>query len=85
MNLIWSTATEEGFRDILASAPSAVLDDHLPFMDVGIPCADIIDLNYDPWHTAGDTLDKISAVSMERVGKMVLAVLPKLEQRLSGR
>jgi glutaminyl-peptide cyclotransferase len=85
MDLVWATATEEGFRDILAANPSAVEDDHLPFLDINIPCADIIDLNYGPWHTAGDTLDKISAASMERVGKLVLAVLPRLERRLSSR
>jgi glutaminyl-peptide cyclotransferase len=86
MDLVWNTAQEEGFRDILAAAPTAIQDDHIPFLDVKIPCADIIDLDYDPWwHTEGDTLDKISAVSMEKVGKLVLAVLPRLEKRLSGR
>jgi hypothetical protein len=86
MDLVWNTAQEEGFRDILAAASTAIQDDHIPFLDVKIPCADIIDLDYDPWwHTEGDTLDKISAVSMEKVGKLVLAVLPRLEKRLSGR
>jgi len=86
MDLVWNTAQEEGFRDILAATPTAIQDDHIPFLDVKIPCADIIDLDYDPWwHKEGDTLDKISAVSMEKVGKLVLAVLPRLEKRLSGR
>jgi len=81
MNLVWNTAMEEGFRDILAPAASAIEDDHIPFIDAGIPCADIIDLDYAPWHTAGDTLDKISAASMEKVGELVLAVLARLESR----
>lgn len=86
MDLVWNTATEGGFKDILDARPTAIQDDHLPFIDVGIPCADIIDLDYEPWwHTAGDTLDKISATSMEKVGNLVLAVLPKLEQKVSGR
>jgi glutaminyl-peptide cyclotransferase len=85
MDLVWNTAQEAGFRDILAATPTAIQDDHIPFLDVKIPCADIIDLDYDSWHTEGDTLDKISAVSMEKVGKLVLAVLPNLEKRLSGR
>ncbi len=85
MDLVWTTAMEEGFRDILAATPTAIEDDHLPFLDINIPCADIIDLDYAPWHTAGDTLDKISAASMEKVGKLVLAVLPRLEKRLAGR
>jgi glutaminyl-peptide cyclotransferase len=85
MDLVWNAAMEGGFRDILAAAPTAIEDDHLPFMGVKISCADVIDLDYEPWHTAADTLDKISATSMERVGKLVLAVIPKLEQRLSGK
>ncbi len=85
MNLVWTTAMEDGFRDILAANPTAIEDDHLPFLDINIPCADVIDLDYAPWHTAGDTLDKISAASMERVGKLVLAVLPHLEKRLASR
>jgi Zn-dependent M28 family amino/carboxypeptidase len=86
MDLVWSTAMEGGFRDILSPSPLDIQDDHIPFLDVGIPCADIIDLDYEPyWHTAGDTLDKISAASMEKVGKLVLAVLPRLEKRLAGK
>jgi Zn-dependent M28 family amino/carboxypeptidase len=86
MDLVWTTAMEDGFRDILSPTPTAIEDDHLPFLAIQIPCADIIDLDYEPWwHTAGDTLDKISAVSMEKVGKLVLAVLPRLEKRLAGR
>jgi glutaminyl-peptide cyclotransferase len=85
MDLVWSTAMEDGFRDILAPTPLAIEDDHIPFLDVNIPCADVIDLDYSPWHTAGDTLDKISAASMEKVGKLVLAVLPRLEKRLAGK
>lgn len=85
MDLVWTTAMEQGYRDILDAAPTAIEDDHLPFLDINIPCADIIDLNYAPWHTAEDTLDKIDAASMEKVGKLVLAVLPRLEKRLSGK
>ena len=52
--------------------------------DAGIPSVDIIDLNYGPGnsyhHTTADTLDKISADSMEKVGKVVLAMLPALQK-----
>jgi hypothetical protein len=82
MDLVWNTALENGFRDILSTTEAAVEDDHIPFLDINIPCVDIIDLDYPPWHTAGDTLDKISAANMEKVGRLVLAVLPPLERRL---
>jgi glutaminyl-peptide cyclotransferase len=85
MDLVWNTAMETGLGDILASTPSAVEDDHIPFIDVRIPAVDIIGNFPAWWHTEGDTLDKISASSMEKVGKLVLDVLPRLERRLAGR
>jgi hypothetical protein len=45
---------------------------------------DVIDLEYAPWHTAEDTLDKVSARSMEVVGRVLTAALPKIESRLLG-
>jgi hypothetical protein len=50
-----------------------------------VPAVDIIDLDYPPWHTAEDTLDKVSARSMEIVGRVLVAALPKIEERLLGR
>jgi glutaminyl-peptide cyclotransferase len=78
MDLVWNTAIETGLGDILASTPSAVEDDHLPFMDARIPAVDIIGNFPSWWHTEGDTMDKISASSMEKVGKLVLDVLLRL-------
>jgi len=62
----------------------AVEDDHVPFLNAGVPAVDIIDLEYAPWHTAEDTLDKVSARSMEVVGRVLTAALPKIESRLLG-
>jgi glutaminyl-peptide cyclotransferase len=60
-----------------------VEDDHIPFLDVGIPSVDIIDLNYGPGnsyhHTSEDSLDKVSPENMEKVGRLVLAVLSLLQ------
>ena len=52
-------------------------DDHVPFLEAGVPAVDIIDLDYPPWHTADDTLDKVSARSMEIVGRVLLDALPE--------
>ena len=85
MDLVWSTAIEDGLRDTLSNVQESMEDDHIPFLDVHIPCVDII-RNFPPtWHTAGDTLDTISAASMERIGKLVLGLLPHVEKHLSGR
>lgn len=84
MDLVWSTANSIGLKSILSSIRGPVGDDHLPFLDVGIPSVDIIDLNYGPdnsyHHTTADTLDKISPESMEKVGRLVLAMLPALQK-----
>ena len=87
MDVVWNTAVELGMRNILtpSGAPAGIEDDHLPFLDAGIPCVDIISWNYEPWHTEGDTIDKISAGSMEKVGKLVLAILPKIEKMATWR
>jgi Peptidase family M28 len=59
-----------------------VEDDHIPFLRAGVPAVDIIDLDYPAWHAAGDTLDKVSARSLQAVGDVLLAALPDIEARL---
>lgn len=86
--LVWIAADEAGLRGILSSAESYVEDDHIPFLDAGIACVDLIDLNYGPgnsyWHTEADTLDKISAESMEKTGRLVLHLLPLLQEKFKS-
>jgi len=52
-----------------------------------VPAVDIIDGpdDYPPWHTAGDTLDKVSARSLQTVGDVLLEALPAIEKRLASR
>ena len=52
-----------------------ILDDHTPLNEVGIPTIDLIDFDYPPWHTAGDTMDKLSADSLQTVGAVTLYYL----------
>ena len=72
----WATARCSWMR------PRAIEDDHMPFLEAGVQAADIIDLDYPAWHTAGDTLDQTSARSLEIVGKVVQSAWPALEARL---
>jgi len=82
MDLVWATAAQEGLQSALSTLRGPVEDDHIPFLDAGIPAVDIIDLDYGPGnsyhHTDEDTLDKVSAESLEKIGRLVLALLPKL-------
>jgi len=52
-----------------------LIDDHAPLNAIGIPTIDIIDFDYPSWHTADDTIDKISAQSLQIVGSVALFYL----------
>lgn len=84
MDLVWGTAGKMGLESILSPYKNSIQDDHIPFLDVGIPCVDIIDLSYGPensyWHTEEDTPDKISPQSMETVGRLVLEMFPEIQK-----
>jgi len=67
---IWSVAAELGYaNEFIPQNKFAMLDDHTPFLELGIPAVDIIDFDYDYYHTTQDTLDKVSAKSLEAVGR----------------
>jgi len=60
-----------------------VEDDHVQFLKAGVPAALLIDFDFPPWHTAEDTLDKVSAQSLAVVGDVVLDALPSIEHYLT--
>jgi Zn-dependent M28 family amino/carboxypeptidase len=78
-DLIWASARKLGHADAFIADGFPVEDDHKPFLDAGVPSVDIIDLDYAPWHTERDTLDAISARSLQIVGDTFLDALPKIE------
>jgi Zn-dependent M28 family amino/carboxypeptidase len=80
-DLIWAAARRMKLDAHFVAQTTTVEDDHIPFMQAGVPSVDIIDLEYRPWHTAGDTLDAVSARSLQVVGDALLAALPQLEAR----
>ncbi len=81
-DVIWATAKREKLDAYFVPDTTTIEDDHIPFLRAGVPAVDIIDLEYPPWHTAQDTLDKVSARSLQAVGDVVLASLPAIEARL---
>lgn len=81
-DIIWATARELAYDHVFVNAPTSVEDDHIPFLQAGVPAVDLIDLDYPYWHTPDDTLDKVSARSLQIVGDVVLTALPAIEARL---
>jgi Zn-dependent M28 family amino/carboxypeptidase len=69
---IWRVAAEFGYDPFfIPETKHSIIDDHTPFLRLGIPAIDIIDFDYPYWHTSEDTVDKLSADSLERVGQVL--------------
>jgi len=69
---IWDIAKDLGYSSQFISWENRrILDDHVPFLQAGIPAVDIIDFDYPYWHTTSDTIDKISAESLSIVGETI--------------
>ena len=76
---IFAAADALGQRAHFTYLDRGMTDDHTPLNEIGIPVIDLIDFDFPPWHTAGDTLDKISAESLEIVGRVALYDLVQFE------
>ena len=78
---VWETARDLGHGDVFISrAGGSIQDDHVPLQQAGIRAIDVIDLDYPYWHTGEDTIDKISAASLQVVGEVVLELIRKGER-----
>jgi glutaminyl-peptide cyclotransferase len=81
--IVWDTAARLGHGRHFLRDTIPVEDDHVPFLRLGVPATLLIDFDFPPWHTAADTLDKVSADSLAVVGQVVLESLPSVEHYLS--
>ncbi len=82
-SILWSRAARMGLEDLFPTRGTrAVTDDHLPFLEAGVPAVDLVDLSYPYWHTAEDTVDKLSAENLGKVGEVVRTSLPEIARHL---
>ncbi len=73
---VWRTAEELGYaRFFLANPVRSVVDDHVPLQERGVRAIDVIDFDYAAWHTTEDTLNQVSAASLQIVGEVALALV----------
>lgn len=73
---IWGIAARLGYdQTFVPTAKWTITDDHLPFLQKGIPAVDLIDFDYPYWHTTQDTTDKVAPESLERVGRVLQVLL----------
>ena len=80
-DIIWGTAQSLGYRREFPNDEIEVSDDHIPYLKAGVPSVDLIDFDYPAWHTAEDTLNKVSAHSLKIVGDVVYFSLPEIDRR----
>jgi len=70
-----AVGADDAFPDAVSGG---VLDDHTPFLERGIPSIDLIDFDYPHFHRTTDTLDKVSATSLDAVGETLVEMLQRL-------
>jgi Zn-dependent M28 family amino/carboxypeptidase len=90
IDLVAQAARNTGHSKYFFQTEGAVSDDHLPFVQRGVPSIDVIDIDYGPHtqelpdgyhHTAQDTMDKISAKSLTVAGDVFLESIKLIDQK----
>ena len=84
-DLVYQAATRRGYQSHFFGRTNTVGDDHIPFVELGVPSVDLIDLEYGYgnvfWHTPEDTADKLSPKSLEIVGTVTLETVRMLDKK----
>jgi Zn-dependent M28 family amino/carboxypeptidase len=85
LDLIYTAAERVGYQSHFYASQGEIEDDHIPFVNRGVPCADVIDLDYGYnnvfHHTPQDTMDKLSPKSLEIAGDTIMEAIRLLDQR----
>jgi glutaminyl-peptide cyclotransferase len=89
---VWGTAKELGYeKQFISQVKGPITDDHLPLIRRGLRVIDVVDIDYcsdggvdcyvgderNLHHTSGDTMDFVSAKSLQIVGDVALTLLLK--------
>lgn len=84
-DLVYAAASRLGYQSYFFARTIPVTDDHIPFVQRGVPSVDLIDFEYGYgnvfWHTEQDTVDKLSPKSLEIVGKVTLETVRMLDKK----
>ena len=73
---VWRIAAERGHgKTFVPGARHTLTDDHVALQQVGIRAIDVVDFDYPYWHTTEDTIDKVSAASLQIVGDVAVALV----------
>jgi glutaminyl-peptide cyclotransferase len=76
VELVWETAKDLGYGGYFIASPRhTLIDDHLELQKAGIRAIDVVDFDYPAWHTQYDTIDKVSAASLQVVGDVAVQLV----------
>jgi glutaminyl-peptide cyclotransferase len=91
LDLLYKAGKDTGHSSYLFKKAEAIEDDHLPFKERGVPVLDVIDYEYGPFdasrgdyayhHTAQDTMDKLSATSLQVSADLFLDLVKLIDER----
>jgi len=89
VDLLKTAAKETGHAGAISSDTTPMEDDTLPFHQRGVPVVDVIDYDYGPHdnahpdgyhHTPEDTIDKISAQSLQASADIFMQMIVLIDQ-----
>lgn len=73
---VWSVAEQLGLGNRFPRIDGGpISDDHIPLNEAGIRTINIIDFDYEHWHTHGDIVENTSPVGLEAVGRVLTALI----------
>jgi peptidase M28-like protein len=73
---VWRAAADQGYdRIFIPGVKHTLIDDHVALQKAGIHAIDVVDFDYPYWHTTDDTIDKVSAASLQVVGDVAVALV----------
>jgi len=70
--MVLAGARATGARAFHEEPRYRLTDDHVPLLEAGVPAVDIIDFDYDAWHTRRDGIDQVSAESLAEVSRVAI-------------
>jgi glutaminyl-peptide cyclotransferase len=81
VELVWDTAKDLGYGGTFVATPKhTLIDDHLELQKAGIRAIDVVDFDYPSWHTKDDTIDKVSAKSLQIVGDVAVGLVRREQE-----
>ena len=89
--IIARAASQLGYTRYFFQYKVSIIDDHAPFIEVGVPAVDVVDAQYGRMsvffdamgefhHSNADTMDKVSQHSLEVVGRTILLTVELLDK-----